>query len=164
MVPSMKDDVPLSTAPVFRPARRDDVPAIIRLLADDPLGARREEAADPLPDFYWRAFEAVDRDPNNHLIVADLAGRIVGCLQLTIIPGLSRKGLTRGQIESVRVAGDIRGRKIGEALIAHAEAEARRLGAGALQLTTDKSRADAHRFYERLGFAATHVGMKRELG
>jgi ribosomal protein S18 acetylase RimI-like enzyme len=147
----------------IRPARREDVAAIVALLADDPLGQTREELGDPLPDVYWRAFDAVMAQPGNFLLVADNAGAVVGCLQLTVIPGLSRRGMRRGLIEAVRIGAGQRGHGLGELLIRHAIDLARAEGCGLVQLTSDKSRRDAHRFYERLGFAASHVGMKLPL-
>lgn len=146
-----------------RHARRDDVPAIVSLLADDVLGAKREQPSDPLPTAYWDAFDAMAKQPGNELLVADLDGEVVGCLQLTTIPGLSRLGMTRAQIEAVRVSSRLRGKRIGEALVSAAMDRARELGCRVVQLTTDKTRVDAHRFYQRLGFEATHVGMKRGL-
>jgi ribosomal protein S18 acetylase RimI-like enzyme len=151
------------TAPTIREARREDVPAIVRMLADDPLGATRERAVDPLPREYLDAFDAIQTHTGNHLLVADLDGKVVGCLQLTFIPGLSRMGLTRAQIESVRIDSSMRGRKLGELMIQDAIARAKQHGCGVVQLTTDKARADAHRFYERLGFEGTHLGMKLSL-
>lgn len=147
----------------FRRATLADLPAIVRLLADDPLGAGRERYAEPLPDEYRRAFDAIERQGGNELIVAVDGGAIVGCLQLTLIPGLSRLGMMRAQIESVRVAGSARGQGLGEAMLRHAIERARQAGCGLVQLTTDKSRPDALRFYERLGFAASHEGMKLSL-
>src|SRR5262245_45418988 len=151
------------TAPTIRAATRADLPAIVRMLADDPLGATRERAVDPLPREYVEAFEAIQTHTGNHLLVADLDGKVVGCLQLTFIPGLSRMGLTRAQIESVRIDSSMRGRKLGETMIQDAIARAKARGCAVVQLTTDKARADAHRFYERLGFKATHEGMKLSL-
>lgn len=148
----------------FRKARRTDVPGIVRLLADDPLGATRETYADPLPAAYLRAFDAIAANPAIEIIVAVQGRAIVGCLQLTITPGLTRRGMIRGQIEGVRVAASLRGRRVGEALIAHAVARAEKRRCGLVELTTDKARPDAHRFYERLGFKATHIGMKKALG
>lgn len=140
-----------------------DVPAIVALLADDELGRARERNVDPLPDCYSAAFSAIDSDPNQQILVAVLAGRVVGCLQLTFIPGLSHQGSWRAQIEGVRVASTMRGLKIGERMIAFAMDAARARGCRIVQLTTDKARLDAHRFYERLGFKATHEGMKLTL-
>jgi ribosomal protein S18 acetylase RimI-like enzyme len=147
----------------IRPARREDVPAIVALLADDPLGQTREEVADPLSETYWRAFDDLTRQSGNFEFVADAVGTVVGCLQLTVIPGLSRRGAKRGLIEAVRVGAAHRGAGLGDRMIRHAIEVARAEGCALVQLTTDKSRADAHRFYERLGFAATHLGMKLEL-
>lgn len=150
--------------PVFRPARRDDVPAIVRLLAADSLGSKRERPEMPLPDAYLAAFDAMAAQPGNQMIVAELPGddgpELAGCLQLTVIASLSRQGMSRAQIESVRVAPACRGRRLGEAMMRDAIARARAAGCGLVQLTTDTSRADARRFYERMGFAASHVGMK----
>jgi ribosomal protein S18 acetylase RimI-like enzyme len=146
-----------------RDARRDDVPRIVELLADDQLGAGREELTDPLPSAYWQAFEAIDADPRNRLLVAETAGRVVGTLQLTFVPGLSRCGSERAQIEAVRVAREARGAGLGQRLMREAIDRARARGCRLVQLTTDASRGDAHRFYEALGFAPTHVGMKLPL-
>lgn len=147
----------------FRTARESDLGAIVRLLADDPLGASREQASDPLPAAYRTAFAAMEAQPGNDLLLATLQGEIVGCLQLTIIPGLSRLGASRGQIEGVRVASTHRGAGIGEALVREAVARAERAGCALVQLTTDVTRTDAQRFYERLGFVPSHIGMKRAL-
>jgi GNAT superfamily N-acetyltransferase len=140
----------------FRNATKDDVPAIVALLADDAIGAGREGDVDA----YWAAFADIEADPRNHLIVADLDGEVVGTLQLTFIPGLSRMGTERAQIEAVRVGGAHRGRGLGHQMIEWAIGEARRRGCGLVQLTSDKRRGDAIRFYESLGFTATHEGMK----
>jgi len=147
----------------FRIATTTDLPAIVRLLADDALGATRERYADPLPDEYTHAFAAIQAQGGNDLLVAIADGAVVGCLQLTIVPGLSRFGAIRGQIEGVRVASAHRGRKIGEAMIRHAIERCREAGCSLVQLTSDVTRVDARRFYERLGFEATHVGMKLKL-
>jgi ribosomal protein S18 acetylase RimI-like enzyme len=147
----------------FRDATSSDLPAIIDMLADDTLGRNREIVADPPAACYVEAFAAIDQDANNRLILALCDGEIAGCLQLTFIPGLSRQGLWRGQIESVRTARTFRGKGIGRALFEHAIAESRNRGCGLVQLTTDKTRADAHAFYEALGFSATHDGMKLSL-
>lgn len=144
-----------------RRATREDVPAIVALLADDPLGAAREDLRDPTA--YLVAFEAVDADPAHELVVLDDGGVVVGTLQLTLLPGLSRHGATRALIEAVRVARTHRGQRLGERLVEWAIDESRRRGAAVMQLTTDASRVDAHRFYERLGFVASHVGMKLPL-
>jgi len=146
-----------------RTARRADVPAIVYLLADDTLGSSREQPTDPLPQAYWDAFDAISAQSGNELLVAEANGEVVGCLQLTVIPGLSRVGTRRGQIEGVRVSSRHRGQRIGEALVEAATDHARQLGCALVQLTTDRRRVDAHRFYERLGFESTHIGMKRAI-
>ena len=149
---------------VFRTARREDLPQIVRLLAEDPLGAQRERYEEPLQQAYLDAFERMSRQPDNRILLAVDDREVVGCLQLTIIAGLSRQGLARAQIEGVRVAQDRRGSGIGEGLMRQAIEIARAEGCGLVQLTTDRRRADAHRFYERLGFVASHLGMKLALG
>ena len=144
----------------IRPARRDDVGAIVGMLADDPLGSARERIERPLPESYVKAFEALDRDPNIELVVAqDGEGAVVGCLQLCILPGLSSQGASRGLIEDVRVASHCRGRGIGEAMVQWAVGQARAKGCKLVELLTHHTRVDAQRFYERLGFARSHVGM-----
>jgi ribosomal protein S18 acetylase RimI-like enzyme len=147
----------------MRLATETDLPAVVRLLADDALGATREHYADPLPAAYHDAFTAMQAQRGNHLLVTELEGEVVGCLQLTIIPGLSRLGALRGQIEGVRVSSSHRGRKIGEAMVRDAIERCRLAGCSLVQLTSDVTRMDARRFYERLGFEATHVGMKLKL-
>jgi ribosomal protein S18 acetylase RimI-like enzyme len=149
---------------IIRQARREDIPPIVAMLADDALGATRERYQDPPPQAYWDAFNAIDSDPNNRLLVAEENGVVVGCLQLTFIPGLSRLGAERAQIESVRIASSQRGSGLGRKLIEEAIAQARVHGSKLVQLTTDKTRMDARRFYEGLGFTATHEGMKLDLG
>ncbi|MFI6574211.1 GNAT family N-acetyltransferase [Nocardiopsis sp. NPDC050513] len=146
----------------FTPARAEDVPAILALLTDDPLGAGREHGDDLAP--YLAAFEAIDGDPGELLMVGRRDGRVVATFQLSFVPGLSRGGATRAQIEAVRVHADERGDGVGADLMAWAEQEARRRGCALLQLTSDASRQDAHRFYERLGYAPSHVGFKKLLG
>ena len=144
----------------IRRARRDDVARIIAMLADDPLGGQRERLEDPLPPVYFDAFQRVARDPNIQLVVAeDGEGAVVGCLQLCILPGVSSQGASRGLLEDVRVAGDCRSRGIGEQLVQWAAAEARARGCKLVELLTHQTRVDAQRFYERLGFARSHVGM-----
>ena len=144
----------------IRRARRDDVASIVAMLADDRLGAARERLDDPLPETYFRAFEAVDRDPNIQLVVAqDADGAVVGCLQLCILPGLSSQGASRGLIEDVRVAAPCRSRGIGEQLVQWAVGKARASNCRLVELLTHNTRVDAQRFYERLGFARSHVGM-----
>lgn len=145
---------------ILRDARRADVPAIVAMLADDMLGQSREVTTEPLPFSYYNAFEALDRDPNNRLLIAELNGEIIGTLQLTFIHGLSRQGAKRALIEAVRVSSAQRGKGLGEEIIRAAIEIARQAKCAMVQLTTDKSRKDAHRFYERLGFEASHVGMK----
>jgi GNAT superfamily N-acetyltransferase len=147
----------------FRRATAADLPAIVSLLADDELGRGREDASTPLNARYVDAFAAIDRDPNQLLAVVERAGVVLGCLQLTFIPGLSRLGMWRCQIESVRIAATERGSGIGRQVFEWAIAESRRRGCGLVQLTTDKRRADAHRFYAALGFEASHEGMKLSL-
>ncbi len=146
----------------FRPAGWDDLEAIARLLADDPLGAARENPSGAMAA-YEDAFRHIEADPNNTVFVAETAGEVVGCLQLTVIPGLSRGGMTRAQIESVRVAASARGQGLGRRFFEWAIAESRARGAGLVQLTTDKARPGAFRFYESLGFVASHEGMKLAL-
>lgn len=147
----------------YRRATVDDVPAIVQMLADDALGATRERAESPLPQSYYDAFEAINRDPNIELIVADAGGAVIGTVQLTYLPGLSRQGMWRALIEAVRVTSSERGQGIGAAMIQETIARARARGCGLVQLTSDRSREDAQRFYERLGFKRTHVGMKLSL-
>lgn len=132
----------------------------MRLLADDPLGAKRERFEIPLPDSYLRAFEAIDADPNNELVVACLGAEVVGVLQLTFIPYLTYQGGWRALIEAVRVDSRQRSRGLGKTMFEWAIARARERGCHLVQLTTDKARADAKRFYESLGFVASHEGMK----
>ncbi|MGW6908795.1 MULTISPECIES: GNAT family N-acetyltransferase [unclassified Streptomyces] len=145
----------------IRPAVTDDIPAIVGMLADDPLGAQRESLDDLTP--YRAAFERLSSDPNQHLVVAVREGRVVGTLQLTVIPGLSRRGSTRSIIEAVRIHADERGSGLGTQLIEWAIDESRRQNCQLVQLTSDKSRTDAHRFYERLGFTSSHMGFKIQL-
>jgi GNAT superfamily N-acetyltransferase len=146
----------------IRPAAPADIPAIVAMLADDPLGAQRESPDDLTP--YTAAFERLAGDPNQHLVVAVRAERVVGTLQLTIVPGLSRRGATRSIIEGVRIHADERGGGLGTQLIEWAIAESRRRQCQLVQLTSDATRTDARRFYERLGFEASHVGFKMPLG
>ncbi|MGW0610348.1 N-acetyltransferase family protein [Streptomyces sp. NPDC002788] len=145
----------------IRAAVSDDVPAIVAMLADDPLGAQRESPDDLAP--YLTALERLSADPNQHLVVAVREGRVVGTLQLTIIPGLSRRGALRSVIEAVRIHADERGSGLGTQLIEWAIGESRNQGCQLVQLTSDTTRTDAHRFYERLGFTASHTGFKLQL-
>jgi GNAT superfamily N-acetyltransferase len=147
----------------FRRANAADLEDIVALLADDELGRRREDPDPPLNPRYIDAFAAIDADRNQFLAVVEEGGEIVGCLQLSFIPGLSRLGLWRGQIESVRIASLRRGGGLGKRMFEWAIDECRKRGCEIVQLTTDKSRADARRFYEQFGFVASHEGMKLAL-
>ncbi|MCB1970654.1 MAG: GNAT family N-acetyltransferase [Geminicoccaceae bacterium] len=144
----------------MREAVPADLPQIVALLVDDGIGQLREDVADPV---YREAFAAIRHDPNHSLIVAMVGDRVVGCFQLSFIPGLSRRGSWRAQIESVRVERELRGQGVGGQMMRHAIDLARDRGCGLVQLTTDKRRKDAHRFYEGLGFVASHEGMKLRL-
>lgn len=145
---------------LIREAVEADLDAIARLLADDGLGRGREAPGDPV---YAEAFARMRAQPGNVYLVAEDAGEIVGCLQYTVIHGLSRAGASRAQIEGVRVAASRRGTGLGEEMMRHAIQRARADGCRLVQLTTDRTRGDAHRFYERLGFTASHWGMKLDL-
>ncbi|MFG3496056.1 GNAT family N-acetyltransferase [Streptomyces sp. NPDC047928] len=145
----------------IRPAGPADIPAIVAMLADDPLGAQRESPDDLAP--YTAAFAELADDPRHHLVVAVRNEQVIGTLHLTILPGLSRRGTTRSLIEAVRVHADARGSGLGTELITWAIEESRRQGSRLVQLTSDAGRTDAHRFYERLGFTASHVGFKLAL-
>jgi ribosomal protein S18 acetylase RimI-like enzyme len=147
----------------FRRASAADLEDIVALLADDELGRKREDADPPLNPRYIDAFAAIDSDRNQYLAVVEEGGQIVGCLQLSFIPGLSRLGLWRGQIESVRISSARRGAGLGKRMFEWAIEECRKRRCEIVQLTTDKSRADARRFYESLGFVASHEGMKLAL-
>lgn len=150
---------------VFRAAERVDVPAIVALLADDAVAAERESALVPegVDARYWSAFDAIDADPRNVLVVADSGGEVVGTMQLTFIPSLTHRGGERAQIEAVRVRADQRGAGLGRQMISWAVDQARQRGCQLVQLTTDKRRTDAHRFYASLGFQLSHEGMKLPL-
>lgn len=145
---------------IFRDATEADLPTIVALLSDDPLGASRESPDDPA---YLAAFQDIAAQTGNTMIVGEDEGAIIACLQLTIIPGLSRSGAKRAQIESVRVAASHRSQGVGARIFDHALDRARAEGCALAQLTTDLTRADAHRFYEQLGFTHTHAGYKRPL-
>ncbi|PKA43923.1 GNAT family N-acetyltransferase [Rhizobium sullae] len=148
----------------FRKARETDLIDIIRLLADDDIGQGREFVTDPIDQRYQTAFAAIDADENQLLVVAvDQKDHVIGCLQLSFIPGLSRTGTWRGQIESVRIAREARGSGLGTAFIEWAVETCRARGCKIVQLTSDKSRTDSIRFYEKLGFTASHEGLKRSL-
>ncbi|MEU4400416.1 GNAT family N-acetyltransferase [Micromonospora orduensis] len=146
---------------IFREAARADLPAVIALLADDVLGKARDFTV--VDEAYERAFADISADPRNQLIVAEQDGELVGCLQITYIPGLGRHGAERSLVESVRVRSDRRGQGLGRELMTWAVDQARQRGCALVQLTTDKTRADAHRFYIGLGFVASHEGMKLAL-
>jgi GNAT superfamily N-acetyltransferase len=146
---------------LLRLAQTHDVAAIAALLADDVLGSNRETPDDVTP--YLRAFELLTADSNQYVLVAELDGNVVGTLQLSIVPGLARMGAIRAIVEAVRVSNSDRGSGIGERMFEWAVAEARRRGATLMQLTSDVSRTDAHRFYVRLGFEPSHVGFKLRL-
>jgi GNAT superfamily N-acetyltransferase len=147
----------------FRPATRADVPAIVDMLADDQLGRDRESPSDPLPQSYYDAFAAVSADPNNELIVGCDGDEVVATLQITYVPSLSHRGSWHAIIESVRTKSDRRRQGIGGQLVADAIERARARGCTLVQLSTHRSRADAQRFYEGLGFVASHAGMKLKL-
>ncbi|MGI9222541.1 MAG: GNAT family N-acetyltransferase [Woeseiaceae bacterium] len=144
----------------FRLAAKADLPGIIAMLADDELGHEREDSSVPLNRKYIDAFAAIEQDPNQYLAVVEEDGALAGCLQLTFVPGLSRMGAWRGQIESVRIASGSRGKGLGRKMFEWAIAECRKRECGLVQLTSDKTRKDALKFYESLGFSATHEGMK----
>jgi len=161
MAANIKDAL---TMPIeFRAATRDDVPEIVRMLADDQLGATREDYRAPLPDDYYAAFDAIERDPNNELIVCLVDGKVAGVLQLTFIPYISHRGSWRALVEGVRVDASLRSQGIGRQLVTWAIDRARQRGCGMIQLTSNKSRTDAIRFYESLGFVASHQGLKLDL-
>lgn len=147
----------------FRLATKADLPEIVRLLADDHLGGTRERYSDPLPESYGQAFDALQRIGCEIILAVDDAGVVIGCLQFMVLPGLGQQGKWRAQIEAVRIESRLRGKGLGGELIRYAIARAREKGCGVVQLTSDNSRAGAHRFYERLGFKASHVGMKLKL-
>jgi|SRR5271163_562578 len=148
---------------LFRRATRDDLGAIISLLADDEFGRTRERVETPPADCYVKAFEAISADPNQQVVVAMQDGAVVGTMQLTFLPGLSRQGQWRGQIEAVRIAAGLRGAGAGRQMIQWAIEQCRARGCGLVQLTSDKNRRDAHRFYDNLGFVASHEGYKLTL-
>jgi GNAT superfamily N-acetyltransferase len=156
-------DAAAGDALLFRRATRKDIPHLVRLLADDPLGSRRERFADPLPDAYYAAFEELNADPNSEVVVVERDGEIVGTFQLTFIRGLTHMGAARAQVEAVRVDARSRGLGIGARMFEWAVGRARERGCRMVQLTTHVERPDARRFYERLGFVASHVGMKLDL-
>jgi GNAT superfamily N-acetyltransferase len=147
----------------FRLARREDLPDIVRMLADDELGSQREQCEEPLPDSYARAFEQINNDANHQLIVAELDGKVIGTLHLMFLPSVSYQGGLRAQVESVRVDKKYQNLGVGSQMMKWTIERAKERGAHMMQLTTHKSREDAHRFYERLGFQKSHLGMKLKL-
>ena len=147
----------------FRFAERKDLPSIVRMLADDELGSQRERHETPLPESYYAAFEQINNDPNHELIVAELDGEVIGTLHLIFIPSISYQGKLRAQVESVRVERKFQSRGIGTKMMLWAIDRAKLRDAHIMQLTTHHTRADAHRFYERLGFKGSHLGMKLSL-
>lgn len=147
----------------YRMATIDDLPVVVRMLADDFLGRQREQFEDPLPESYVRAFREIEADVNNELMVAEREGEVVGTMQLTYTPSLSFQGGKRCTVESVRVDERYRGQGIGREIMLWAIERAKEKGCISMQLTTNNDRVDAHRFYEGLGFAKSHVGMKLRL-
>lgn len=148
---------------LFRRAVLSDLPAIVRMLADDELGSQRENYQEPLQESYLRAFEQIDSDPNHELLVAEQDGGVIATLQLIFLPSISFQGGLRAQVESVRVDKRFQNQKIGSQLMKHALQIAKARGAHVMQLTTHNTRKDAHRFYEQLGFKSSHLGMKLNL-
>ena len=147
----------------FRLATRADLPSIVRMLADDDLGSQRERYEDPIPEPYYAAFEEINNDPSHNLIVAELDGEVMGTLHLMFLPSISFQGGLRAQFESVRVDRKYQSQGIGSEMMKWTIERARERGAHVVQLTTHQSRKDAHRFYERLAFKVSHVGMKLSL-
>ena len=147
----------------FRRARREDLSEIVRMLADDELGSQRERCEDPLPESYYTSFEQINNDSNQQLIVAELDGKVIGTLHLMFLPSISYQGGLRAQVESVRVDRQYQNQGIGSEMMKWTIERAKERGAHMVQLTTHKSRQDAHRFYERLGFQGSHLGMKLNL-
>ncbi|MFT6559212.1 GNAT family N-acetyltransferase [Sneathiella sp.] len=148
---------------IIRQATEEDILQIVYLLADDQLGAIREQAENPLPDFYMNAFSQMQQQMGNEQYVVESDGKVIGCMQLTKIAGLSRKGMSRLQIEAVRIDKSIRSSGLGRKMMEFAIEHAKTTNCELVQLTTDLTRQDAHRFYENLGFKASHVGMKLDL-
>jgi GNAT superfamily N-acetyltransferase len=147
----------------FRLANREDLPEIVRMLADDELGSQRERCEEPLPESYYQAYEQINSDANHQLIVAELDGKVIGTLHLMFLPSISYQGGLRAQIESVRVDRQFQNQGIGSEMMKWAIERAQERGAHLVQLTTHKSREDAHRFYQRLGFQKSHLGLKLSL-
>jgi GNAT superfamily N-acetyltransferase len=148
---------------LFRLATRADLPYIVRMLADDELGRQREKFEDPLPESYYSAFEQIDNNPNHELIVAERDGEVIGTLHLMFLPSVSFQGGLRAQVESVRVDKRFQSQGIGSQMMKWSLERAKQRGAQVVQLTSHKTRVDAHRFYERLGFKGSHLGMKISL-
>lgn len=148
---------------LFRRAVRADQLSVVRMLTEDELGSQRERFEDPLPEPYYKALDRIENDLNHELVVAETNGEVVGTLHLMFLPSISYQGGLRAQVESVRVDGKWRGRGIGSKMIKWAVERARARGAHLVQLTTHRSREDAHHFYERLGFTKSHWGMKLSL-
>ena len=155
--------IPIADKPVFRDANAEDIPGIIRMLADDPLGQQRENPDEPLQDSYYTAYQHIQDDPNNSLIVAVAEQQVIAVMQLTFIPNLTYQGSWRALIEGVRVAAGQRARGIGKRLLEYAIERARQRGCRLLQLTTDRQRPQALAFYQRLGFSDSHHGLKLQL-
>jgi len=147
----------------FRLATRADLPSIVHMLVEDDLGSQRERYEDPLPESYYTAFEQIDIDPNHELVIAEKNREVIGTLHLMFLPSISFQGGLRAQVESVRVDKNYRNQGVGNEMMNWTIERARDRGAHIVQLTTHQSREDAHRFYERLGFSATHRGMKLSL-
>ena len=149
---------------IFRAAEDTDLPAVVSLLADDELGQLREDPRQPLTQEYLEAFQSIKTDPNQLLVVAvDEAGVVIGTMQISFIPGIARLGAWRGQIEAVRIAKEHRSSGLGQRMFEWAISQCRSHGCNLVQLTTDKTRPDAQRFYEKLGFVPSHVGYKLRL-
>jgi len=147
----------------YRLAKREDLPTIVKMLAEDDLGSQREKYEEPLPNSYLKAFEQIEKDENHELIVAELDGEVVGTLHLIYIPSISFQGGLRAQIESVRVDRKWRGQRIGSKMMKWVIERAKGRGAHLIQLTSHRSREEAHQFYARLGFEKSHIGMKLSL-
>ena len=145
---------------IFRKAKREDVTFIVQMLAEDALGKTRENYTNPLPQSYYDAFDKINRDENQHLTIVEKNKEVIGVFQLTFIPYLTYQGSLRAQIEGVRIRADHRGLGLGEKMFLWAIEKSKKEGAHLLQLTTDKKRPDALRFYQKLGFVASHEGMK----
>jgi len=157
------EETPVLEDPCFRRATRDDLREIVALLADDAVNGHREKPGEPIVPGYVAAFEAIDRDANNLLVVGEADGALVATAQITFIPNLTQQGGARAIIEGVRVASAMRSRGIGELLIDWLTERARERGCVSVQLTTSMPRVDAHRFYARIGFRQSHLGFKRDL-